>query len=201
MSGDEGVPAWLLAPARQIKGLIADLDSMTRDFEFVAAACGKLLEAGDSPDDAVVARALWEAVVISYNRAFASGVSHGSDAPGSRTRIPNQAVEGLSPELRAVHDNLRDERNRHIAHRDDDREQYLVHVILSNPTIGRGVIGTSVVPVRLVGHPAEYVEKVRLLAIHFGRMTQGQLDRSRDRLVREAEADLDRAYAMARESK
>ena len=98
---DRTLPMWGVSPKPPIAGEVADLASLAHDFAFVAELCHELLSNSDS--EPPVRRGLWEAVVISYNRAFVEGRGHGEQ---KRLRLPQGALDVLSDELRETPDLL-----------------------------------------------------------------------------------------------
>lgn len=120
----------------------ADLLSMKTDLAHVIAVCSvhsNLFNADelDHDDQVVAIRAVWEAAIIAYARAFVTGASAArrGDGKSGRTRFPGDVLARLTTEQRAVHDHTLHLRNRHVGHRVNDWQQVHITAVLS-PEVG-----------------------------------------------------------------
>ena len=190
---------------------MADLESLAEDFGFAGhtfAQAAILAQQIDDPElvaSDVVARALWEAGVISYRRGFSEGRPLVGGGAQSRLRVTNTKVNELvadgvlSDADRAIHDRLRRYGDKHVAHRvDDDAEQADVLVVLSNPSGDRRVLGLGTRAARLALPEVSFLES----ASHVAERLHASAIRERNELRRQimndmAEHDVDDLYAHA----
>lgn len=175
---------------------IADWSSMVQDLTLAAECCERLARFPDEPqegEDMVVRRALWQAAIISYGRAFTSGKGHQGQ---KREPFPDVVLDTLTAEQRELHDAVRDERNQHVGHRVDEREQGLVNVYLTPPDRGRGVECVAAPLVTMVGPTREYVERVRNLAAYLAHHLTDGVRHAQGVVLEAAKRDLDRLYEL-----
>jgi len=172
-----------------------DWESMRSDLAHVVKVCDLVAAQSDSVTDenVVIGWALWESAVISYSRCFTTGKGFQNISPKRpRTRLEKAMLGVLPPELREVHERILQERNKHIAHRVDDREVGALFVVLEAPP-ARGVRGTIFSRSRNISGP----DRARELATLAGVLIPLVIARRDDCLQRvgeKVEANLDAAY-------
>lgn len=102
-------------------GRVADLLSISNDM-FAVVECAEARE--DVEEGGVAYRALFQAAIISYARAFKSGKSF---AEKSGRRKAGLLLAGLTDEQLEVHEEVIRMRDKHVAHRvDSDEEVYVL---------------------------------------------------------------------------
>lgn len=127
---------------------LIDLHSILNDLHRVVTRC-ELMDDPNMSND--VRDAVWESVVIAYGRCFTAGRSlKGLD----RRRIPNHAVESLGQTSVETHELLMRERNRNVAHRDDQVGEFGVVTRFQE----RELNGVTGVAIRLQKRADPYVE-------------------------------------------
>jgi len=118
----------------------ADLVSMIGDLSRVTEM-SDALSAYAKEDSGVVSAALWESAVITYGRCFTSGKS--AIGKRSRRKMPKEALDSLSPELRKAHEQVMELRNRHVGHRVGEAgavRVVAVHEYIGGPPVGIGYL-------------------------------------------------------------
>jgi hypothetical protein len=160
----------------------ADLVSLIGDLERVLEVARSLrIQAAVDPRHQV-AGALWESMVITYGRCFTSGKSALGKRP--RRRMPDEALSGLTPQLRAAHELVMQLRNKHVGHRVGETSG--VRVVAVHEEIGGPPVGVAWLRVHLV-LPDNYGD--------LEEVTQGLLEHLRPLAEQEAQAILARLQA------
>lgn len=121
---EDGELDWLLIEGETPEKLL-DILSLENDFQAAKVKCQLFLEVQDTPDNDQLRQALWESLVVTYGRAFIGGKGHSGQ---TRYRLPPDFLEAMTKEQRAIHEELLDVRNRHVAHRVDNRQVGLVYL-------------------------------------------------------------------------
>jgi len=134
----------------------ADLVSMIDDLGRVIQT-SDALSAYAEEENAVVEAALWESAVITYGRCFTSGKS--AIGKRSRRKMPTEALDTLSPELREAHEQVMELRNRHVGHRVG--EAGAVRVVAVHEYIGGPPLGVGCLRVHMI-LPDNHVDLPRL---------------------------------------
>jgi hypothetical protein len=145
---------WKTDAARQF----ADIISLHDDLTFVVQACERLVAMADDDDrDIVIARALWNAALVTYSRCWDTGVR-----VGLRTDLLNN-FEG---DPIGFHKHLIRMRDKHVAHAVNPFEDVVVGLAISPPgelsTASVGAVGFLVQ--KLIGWPAKSVTQFGTVA-------------------------------------
>jgi hypothetical protein len=188
-----------------VPGLIADLRSIGADLTF-AAECAErysslLRSSGDggnhSADD-VVLHALWNAGAISYRSAFASGRAH-LVSQGKRTVVEDRLVDLLVEDAKAVHRDVLEMANKHVAHRVGDHEDAVIVAFLSAPPSPREVVGVGALSAHMIGPEGSVAEKLVDICRVFVEAMEGEINRLQDKLIADLKenANLDDLYRQA----
>ena len=139
-------------------GLIADLNSISRDLYFAGVAASRYADAAAdddvSADDQVIRQALWNAAAISYRRAFGTGRGLIAEK-GSRVRLDDRFVATLSEDHRLVHRQVLEMANQHVAHRVGEHEGAAVVAVLALPPADREIVAVGTLSVHMVGPTPE----------------------------------------------
>lgn len=190
-----------VAVPQPASGVIADLQSMVFDLDHVVRACDRLISSGFADvatytpesdeelerDRGLLAMALWESAVVSFGRCFATGTGFGAQ---QRTPIPQDILDELTDEQRAVLKQAKATRNMHVAHRVDDSQRATVVLLLNAPPNPPRAVGVAPFLVHLVVG-VDRVEPLRAVAQHLS----GRLD---DRIGELGMAEIDKANADLR---
>lgn len=197
---EDWLPFYGVGITGPVPALMADLGSIARDLEFAAAAFAEM-EARFPPDkdpqDELIFRALSEAALIAYRRAFEGGKSLLQKA--KRPVVSQDVVASLGPAAQKMHDVIWEASNRHIAHRVNYYEQASVQVTLSNPTVGREVLGCGVISFRSTGFDDAKLVRARDLATRLAESVRTQLGEVAAGLIEEIKKEnLDELYERAR---
>jgi hypothetical protein len=133
--------------------LLADLTGVSTDLNAVAEYCDRFLDLLDKDQlDGVVLGALCEAAIVRYVRTLATGV---------RSGVSMEMLEKLGEEHLAVHNYVKDARDKWVAHSVNSFELNDVSVWLTPPE--RGAIGPYAVTVRQ--HRVSYLSKPAITAL------------------------------------
>jgi hypothetical protein len=124
---------------------VADLRSMVDDLEHVVHLC----DLRDTMEHQLARQACWESAVITYGRCFTSGKSHGGKRRG-RSQVARDLVEELPELLAAVHRDVLEERDKHVAHRVNDAEVVKIATMLNE---SGAPVGMTVLKARRQGPP------------------------------------------------
>jgi hypothetical protein len=166
--------------------LMADIYALEGDLEFAGkcAAAHLRLSQYAHPEDSVEdisSKALWNAALISYRRAFTTGRAH-LLTNGSRLNL-RDVVEQIVPKERAkTHAELMRLASKHVAHRTDvDLDNISFAIVLTPETADPPSIhSTELVQERAIGLDPAFVvstiELIQLLYKRLGEELQARMD-------------------------
>jgi hypothetical protein len=195
-ASEDMVPMYGMVLSGETPSLIADLRSIETDLRYAARLFERV--AHTSPDgEPDLRRALYDAGAIAYRRGFTSGRSLVTKGR-SRSKVPDDILDSLDPEVRRAHEAVLERANTHIAHRVSEAEQGRVLLLLNNPSMGQAIQGIGYFSARFVGPSVEDalrdVEVAQSLAdsvAAFVEIVQGEL------LEAAKERDLESLYDSA----
>jgi hypothetical protein len=193
-------PALQFVPTDDDAALLADVVSIQVDLGHVLNACRWLIENMTPVEEevhepaATLIHAVWESALITYGRCFSKGWGHFNRQ--RRTRLPADLLKQLAVEHRATHKAVMDERNRHVAHRDNDRQQAQPIVVLTEPPASPGVVAVPTLIIHTVAKQ-DMPQRLHELTTALALLMKRSIIEQRDLVAAAWGERLDEAYAVA----
>jgi hypothetical protein len=134
---------------------LADLAGARNDLETASDFCDRLAEVEiASPTGLAMLDALSTAIAVRYARCFTTGV---------RARLSDEALAGLSDDLRSLHAYLLVVRNKHVAHSVNALEENHVTIHVREPPDAPALGGVGTLQARSMVLGSEDASRVREL--------------------------------------
>jgi len=167
-------------------GLLADLQSLSRDVVF-AAQCAEQYAAWANQEQhdenpGPVPQALWSAAAISYRRAFTSGRGHLVEK-AKRIKLGDAFLDLLSAEQRQTHEQVMEMANQPVAHRVGVQEGAVVTALLAPPPQPRAILGVGSLGAHMIGPPAELTQQMVRVCEVFFQILDAEVQTLSDRLI------------------
>jgi hypothetical protein len=133
----------------------ADIASIVQDLNLCMKMCERLIESLDSGrEDPVLQASLWTSAIIGYARCFATGKRFG---------ISDKYLSRLNGDPVGAHKFFMNMRDKHIAHSVNPFEQTKIGLVLSDPEMGKKVIGIVNISQRHITATKNGVDTLRRL--------------------------------------
>jgi hypothetical protein len=175
--------------------VLVDLVAVEGDLSYAARLFASVAD-DDAPDArGDVRRAMWEAGLLAYRRAFANGWVL---LAKKRPRVPPPVAEGLAP-LRDEGDWIRALADQLIAHHQANAsEKPRVYVVLTNPEIGRAIEGVNWMGARADGPDSDVARRASEAAGELAAGIRTIVSELAEAMLSEAkQRDLDELYHRA----
>lgn len=158
---------------------IADMDGVMRDLDFVADACGILLEKlAARATDLITLESLQSAAMIKYGRCFKTGVRNAFT-------IPKEWLNELSAELKEAHEDTLTLRDKHLAHAVNDWDNHipLLWAVRDYPDAAPRLLNVFVGYNGTIGLDPKWIQHLRDVALTLRSRIGKEMDAEREKII------------------